>query len=307
MSEIVVKRMKVCFLSPHTKEFKNRRKPFDNELCGRWDEQLVHGFLHRGHEVTSTSAHRLPDDDFDVTVTTIPRTQRCTTGYEDSDALHFWISSDPNFGDNLELDVALMGRRADVSLVTRPGFVQPFENSYLFPFFVNERALPKKSEGSFDFYFSGRTDDKYKERRDILERLDDEFNCNFRTRRVGQMEDREQEETREQYLRGFNTSKLSIHVPQDNYSACSRVFEALAMRSCLLVQENEDLETFFISDKHLVTFKSYSELRKKAKGLLEKSGERTRIAKNGEELVLSKHTVDERVKQIEQIWREKVS
>lgn len=77
-----------------------------------------------------------------------------------------------------------------------------------------------------------------------------------------------------------------------------RVFETLATRSLLLTNDIPTLHDLFVDGVHLVTYKTPEEMIEKAHYYIEHEEERERIAKAGQEAVLSAHTFEHRARQV---------
>jgi spore maturation protein CgeB len=108
-----------------------------------------------------------------------------------------------------------------------------------------------------------------------------------------------------EWVKLFSISKIVFHSHfQDplklmpNYQINPRVFEALACGSFLLVDDQKDISCFFKNGEHLVIYNDINDLRAKVAYYLKNDNERKRIADNGREEVLKKHTYKYRVKDI---------
>ena len=96
---------------------------------------------------------------------------------------------------------------------------------------------------------------------------------------------------------------LCIHFREPNqkipcYQASPRVYEALACKSFLLVDNQRDVSSLFKDGEHLVIFKDLTDLREKIEYYLEHPQERERIAQAGYREVVNKHTYDHRIKEM---------
>lgn len=92
---------------------------------------------------------------------------------------------------------------------------------------------------------------------------------------------------------------LNSHIDSSPKSASNmRLFEATGVRSCLLTDWKEDLNRYFVPEKEVVTYKTFSECVEKAIYLIDNEKYRTEIARAGQARVLSDHTFDKRAPQI---------
>lgn len=82
------------------------------------------------------------------------------------------------------------------------------------------------------------------------------------------------------------------------YQASPKVFEALACRKPLLVDNQSDIRRLFKDGKHLILFRDGLDLRDKARYLLDRPHKRQQIAIDGCEEVLANHSYVHRVKQL---------
>jgi spore maturation protein CgeB len=82
------------------------------------------------------------------------------------------------------------------------------------------------------------------------------------------------------------------------YQAAPRVYEALACRSFLLVDDQKDVQSLFQDGKHLVIFKNTEDLREKITYYLKHPEMRKKIASQGYEETVHKHTYLLRLKEM---------
>lgn len=107
----------------------------------------------------------------------------------------------------------------------------------------------------------------------------------------------------EEWKKIFSSSKISIAIHfQDGETLCHqaspRVYEALACRSFLLVDDQKDVKSLFQDRKHLVIFKETEDLRQKITYYLDQSDERKKIASQGHEEIVHKHTYLHRMQEM---------
>ena len=109
----------------------------------------------------------------------------------------------------------------------------------------------------------------------------------------------------EEWLKIYSSSKivLSTHYQEPNgrfpvYQASPRVFEALACKAFLIVDRQKDVFSLFNDHEHLVGYDDAADLRKKITYYLEHCMERNKIAQNGHNYVLSKHTYEDRIREM---------
>lgn len=94
---------------------------------------------------------------------------------------------------------------------------------------------------------------------------------------------------------------LAIHFQDGKtpcYQASPRVYEALACRSFLLVDEQKDVKSLFQDGKHLAFFKDSKDLREKIDYYLNHAEERKKMAAHGYEEVSHKHTYMDRMEKM---------
>ncbi len=107
----------------------------------------------------------------------------------------------------------------------------------------------------------------------------------------------------EEWKKIFSSSKINIVIHfQDGeilcYQAAPRVYEALACRSFLLVDDQKDVQSLFQDGKHLVIFKESEDLRQKINYYLNLADERKKIARQVHEEVVHNHTYLHRMQEM---------
>ena len=107
----------------------------------------------------------------------------------------------------------------------------------------------------------------------------------------------------DEWIKILSSSKvnLAIHFQDGKipcYQASPRVYETLACRSFLLVDEQRDVKSLFQDRKHLAFFKDSEDLREKIDYYLNHADERKEIAAHGYEEVIRKHTYMNRMEKM---------
>jgi len=109
----------------------------------------------------------------------------------------------------------------------------------------------------------------------------------------------------EKWLSIYSSSKIVLapHYQDTNsrfpvYQASPRVFEALACRAFLIVDRQKDVFSLFNDHEHLVGYDDAADLRKKITYYLYHPMERKKIAQNGYNYLLSKHTYEDRIREM---------
>lgn len=82
------------------------------------------------------------------------------------------------------------------------------------------------------------------------------------------------------------------------YQASPRIFEALACGAFVICDGQKDVLSLFEDGRHLVVARDAVELREKVRHYLDHPAERGRIAAQGREVVLSRHTYGERLREL---------
>lgn len=104
----------------------------------------------------------------------------------------------------------------------------------------------------------------------------------------------------EEWIKIFSSSKINIVIHfQDGETLCHqaapRVYEALACRSFLLVDDQKDVRSLFQDGKHLVIFNKIEDLRQKIAYYLNQVEERKKVARQGYEEAVHHHTYMHRI------------
>jgi spore maturation protein CgeB len=107
----------------------------------------------------------------------------------------------------------------------------------------------------------------------------------------------------EEWIKVISSSPINIVIHfQDGETLCCqaspRVYETLACRGFLLVDNQKDMRSLFKDGKHLVIFKNTEDLRKKITYYLKQPEERKKIARQGYEETVHKHTYTHRLKEM---------
>lgn len=104
---------------------------------------------------------------------------------------------------------------------------------------------------------------------------------------------------REEYVELINRSKIFVNAVDSCHSLNFKFFEACAGGALLLTEKAEGMkEAGFLDGENCVVYSGVQELSKKIRFFLSNEEERIRIAKNGRDLVLSKHTDQIRVQEM---------
>ncbi|HET6244986.1 MAG: glycosyltransferase [Bacteroidetes bacterium] len=107
----------------------------------------------------------------------------------------------------------------------------------------------------------------------------------------------------------LSNSKLCFNIHGDIAKKCAgnvRLFEATGIGTCLVTDWKENLSDLFDLDKEIVTYKSVEECIDKVKWLLNNPLEAQKIAKAGQQRTLRDHTIENRVKIIDNALRSKL-
>lgn len=110
----------------------------------------------------------------------------------------------------------------------------------------------------------------------------------------------------EEWRKIYGNSKIVIVIHfQDGktpcYQASPKVYEALACRNFLLVDDQKDIRSLFEDGRHLVVFNDVGDLRKKIRYYKNRPEERKKIAEQGYKEVIQKHTYIHRTEKMIQI------
>ncbi|NQT32166.1 MAG: glycosyltransferase [Candidatus Omnitrophica bacterium] len=106
-----------------------------------------------------------------------------------------------------------------------------------------------------------------------------------------------------EWLKIYNASKIVLVLHYNDgktpcYQASPKLFEALACRSFVMVDDQKDAHALFEDGKQVVFFTDEADLRKKIEYYLKNPKERERIANAGYEEVKKKHTYEHRIERI---------
>lgn len=107
-------------------------------------------------------------------------------------------------------------------------------------------------------------------------------------------------------FRALAASKVSLnnHIDLSRCEASNlRLFEATGVGSCLLTEEQANLRDILEPDEEVVTYENVDEAVEKVEYLLSHEEERKRIAKAGQQRVLSEHTLHHRAEELDEIVR----
>lgn len=103
----------------------------------------------------------------------------------------------------------------------------------------------------------------------------------------------------------YSVSKIVLaphfRAPGDRYpvyQASPRIFEALACGAFVICDAQKDVLSLFQDGRHLVVARDAGELRDKVRHYLDHPAERDRIAAQGRDVVLSRHTYGERLREL---------
>lgn len=198
----------------------------------------------------------------------------------------FWCS-DAHLGYDWRLEHS---RKFDTVFCAQKEHVERFkkdgiENVYWMPHAVEPRAYPKQETiKKYDVCFVGHINSG--NRVDALDRLFKEFPNFWYGQRLF-------EEAAEKY----GESKVNFNI-SINGDLNMRTFEVLATKSFCLTSRNKEVESVFEDGKHLVMYDNLDDMVEKAKYYIEHDEEREKIAKQGYEEVMAKHTFRHRVEQV---------
>ncbi|MHC1739002.1 MAG: glycosyltransferase [Ignavibacteriaceae bacterium] len=104
--------------------------------------------------------------------------------------------------------------------------------------------------------------------------------------------------------RTLRSSKIGFNIHGGiaaDFAANVRLFETTGVGTLLLTDYKSNITEVFEPDKEIVTYKSVAECVAKTRWLLENEGERTKIAKSGQQRCLRDHSLEQRVEQITEI------
>jgi spore maturation protein CgeB len=106
-----------------------------------------------------------------------------------------------------------------------------------------------------------------------------------------------------EWIKIYNASKIVIIIHyQDGHTPCHqaspKIFESLACKCFVLVDDQKDVFRMFRSGQHLVAFHNIEDLKDKIQYFLIHEEERKSIAENGYKEVTQKHTYQHRIREI---------
>jgi hypothetical protein len=100
---------------------------------------------------------------------------------------------------------------------------------------------------------------------------------------------------------------LNTHIDLAREHASNmRLFEATGVKTCLLTEHQQNLDTLFVPDQEVVTYNSVEEAVEKVEYLLTHEDERRRIAQAGQARTLRDHTFENRAEQLDQTIRQQL-
>ncbi|GBD96001.1 MAG TPA: hypothetical protein ENG83_15395 [Nitrospirae bacterium] len=110
----------------------------------------------------------------------------------------------------------------------------------------------------------------------------------------------------DEWIKIYTSCKIAIAIhyrDEDTpcYQASPKIYEVLACKCFLLVDNQRDVISLFDDGKHLLIFESIVDLREKIKYYLERSEERVSIAEEGYKEVIQQHTYSHRINKMIQI------
>lgn len=110
----------------------------------------------------------------------------------------------------------------------------------------------------------------------------------------------------EEWIKILSSSKIIIVIHyQDGkipcYQASPKVYETMACKSFLLVDNQKDVRSLFEDGRHLAIFKDIKDLRDKIAHYLNNPEEREKIAEQGYAKVIQKHTYLHRIEKLIQL------
>jgi len=140
----------------------------------------------------------------------------------------------------------------------------------------------------YDVCFIGKKGPKGNEREKILNVLSQKFKMNALDKWYN----------KEEIAKVYGASKIVVNIPVNN-DLNMRVFEAMAGGALLITKKiTNGQRDLFEPDKHLIEYENAKDLIGKIKYYLDKDDERIKVAKLGQNEVLSKHTYGHRCETI---------
>jgi spore maturation protein CgeB len=106
-----------------------------------------------------------------------------------------------------------------------------------------------------------------------------------------------------EWVKIYNAAKIVLVIHYDDgktlsYQASPKVYEALACKTLVLVDQQRDIFSLFKDREHLVTFDNIMDLKEQIRYYLDNTYERNRIATQGYTEVLEKHTYVHRISEL---------
>jgi spore maturation protein CgeB len=111
-------------------------------------------------------------------------------------------------------------------------------------------------------------------------------------------------------FRALSHSKIGFNyhgTVAGDYAANMRLFEVTGVGSCLITDWKKNLNDLFEIDKEVVAFNSAEECVEKVNWLLNNPSDREKIALAGQQRVLKDHSLESRVKLLDEIIRKELS
>jgi len=107
----------------------------------------------------------------------------------------------------------------------------------------------------------------------------------------------------DQWVKIYNAAKIVMVIHfDDGQTPCDqaspKLYEAMACKRCVFVDDQKDVQALFEHEKHVVIFKDKNDLRKKIDYYLKYPEKRAKIAQAGYEEVVKKHTYQHRIQEM---------
>jgi len=105
----------------------------------------------------------------------------------------------------------------------------------------------------------------------------------------------------DEMMQVLSSVKISLNVHGDfmRYGGNMRLFETAAIGTFQIVDNRPGIQTWFTLDEHLVLFRDFDDLREKVRYYLDHDAERQKIVADARHHVLTHHTYDMRLAQVE--------
>lgn len=175
-------------------------------------------------------------------------------------------------------DVVFIAQKPDLSYYPEHTYYLPLAAD---PFF--HQNIP--TEVKFDIVFTGRVDDNYQNRRELIGKLSKQFGFQQDSAEPGVA-----------YSRTLSQGRLILNRSKE-YDINMRFFEGMAVGT-LLTNHVEGLEELATPFTHYIPYTSEEDCIERAKEYLADEKKRIEIAKEARNLILSKHTYVHRVKEM---------